>query len=51
MPILIGSDSNNISDIENVAGMKPAVHTGVTFDKIIIDLGGLKMSYIGPDET
>jgi hypothetical protein len=27
------------------------VDTGVTYDKILIDLGGLKMSYIGPDET
>ena len=25
--------------------------TGMAFDKIIIDLGGLKMSYIGPQET
>lgn len=27
------------------------VDTGMTFDRIIIDLGGLKMSYLGPDET
>ena len=27
------------------------VDTGMAFDKIIINLGGLKMSYIGPDET
>jgi hypothetical protein len=27
------------------------VDTGMAFDKIIIDLGGLKMSYLGPDET
>jgi hypothetical protein len=27
------------------------VDTGMAFDKIIIDLGGLKMSYIGPEET
>ncbi|MGA2916689.1 MAG: glycosyl hydrolase 115 family protein [Sedimentisphaerales bacterium] len=25
--------------------------TGMAFDKIIVDLGGLKMSYIGPQET
>ncbi len=38
---------------------KPGKHTlklwmadsGMVFDKIIIDLGGLKMSYIGPQET
>jgi hypothetical protein len=27
------------------------VDTGMAFDKIIVDLGGLKMSYLGPDET
>jgi hypothetical protein len=27
------------------------VDTGMAFDKIIIDLGGLKMSYLDPDET
>jgi hypothetical protein len=25
--------------------------TGMAFDKIVIDLGGLKMSYLGPEET
>jgi len=28
-----------------------AVDTGMTIDKIIIDLGGLRMSYLGPNET
>jgi hypothetical protein len=27
------------------------VDTGMAYDKIIIDLGGLKMSYIGPEQT
>ena len=27
------------------------VDTGMAFDKIIIDLGGLKMSYLGPEQT
>ncbi len=27
------------------------VDTGMAFDKIIVDLGGLKMSYLGPEET
>ena len=27
------------------------VDTGMVFDKIVIDLGGLKLSYIGPEET
>jgi len=27
------------------------VDTGTAFDKIIIDLGGLKLSYLGPEET
>ncbi|MDZ7261632.1 MAG: glycosyl hydrolase 115 family protein, partial [candidate division KSB1 bacterium] len=27
------------------------VDTGMAFDKIIIDLGGLNMSYLGPEET
>ncbi len=27
------------------------VDTGIAYDKIVIDLGGLKISYIGPDET
>ena len=25
--------------------------TGLAFDKIIVDLGGLKLSYLGPEET
>jgi hypothetical protein len=28
-----------------------AVDTGMAIDKIIIDLGGLKLSYLGPEET
>ena len=28
-----------------------AVDTGLAIDKIIIDLGGLKLSYLGPEET